>query len=74
MGPDAFFPEYDDTFHRRSTAFHNALATVKNVCDTCDVRETCRDYAMRNDIRFGVWGGFAMWDRNERSAARKEQQ
>ena len=29
------------------------------ICNTCDVTVECLDYAIRNGIRHGVWGGHA---------------
>ena len=32
-------------------------AKAKAVCQTCPVRVQCLDYALRNSIRYGIWGG-----------------
>lgn len=46
--PEIFFPAHGDR-----PATRRAVA----ICDTCDVRTQCLDYAMRTKQRFGVWGG-----------------
>jgi WhiB family redox-sensing transcriptional regulator len=41
---------------------------AKAVCDLCEVEAECLDYALRNHILTGIWGGTgekdrkAMWD------------
>lgn len=35
----------------------------KSVCNRCDVREECLEYAMENDERFGIWGGMTARER-----------
>ncbi len=30
---------------------------AKRICTTCDVRVVCLEYALRNRIDHGVWGG-----------------
>ena len=32
-------------------------AKAKAVCRLCPVRVRCLDYALRNSIRYGIWGG-----------------
>lgn len=51
--PDAFFP---DGGERPDEAL--------KVCESCDVREQCLAYALRNGEHFGVWGGMTTRQRN----------
>lgn len=30
---------------------------AKKLCEDCPVKQDCLEYAKRNDIEFGVWGG-----------------
>jgi WhiB family redox-sensing transcriptional regulator len=32
-------------------------AKAKAVCESCPVRTRCLDYALRNSIKHGIWGG-----------------
>jgi WhiB family redox-sensing transcriptional regulator len=41
-------------------------AKAKAVCKLCPVRVQCLDYALRNSIRHGIWGGL-----NEEERARE---
>lgn len=52
--PEVFFPE-------------KGIPTreAKRVCASCPVQEECLEYALKNDERFGVWGGLSL---NERRA------
>lgn len=43
----------------------------KTVCLSCPVRQECLDYALINDERFGVWGGFS--ERERRKLQRGEE-
>jgi len=37
----------------------NSLATIKAIamCKECDGMEACRNFALENNERFGIWGG-----------------
>lgn len=51
--PDSFFPE-----HGGGTS-----NVAKRVCMSCEVRSECLEYALLNDIRFGVWGALNVNER-----------
>ena len=44
--PEAFFPEKG-----------GSTREAKKVCEVCEVRGPCLEYALENDERFGIWGG-----------------
>lgn len=46
-----------------------AEETAKTICSACPVRDKCRDTALVNDERWGIWGGMTT---AERDAARPE--
>jgi WhiB family redox-sensing transcriptional regulator len=50
--PEAFFPEKG-----------GSTREAKKVCASCDVRAECLDYALANDERFGIWGGYSERER-----------
>jgi WhiB family transcriptional regulator, redox-sensing transcriptional regulator len=43
-------------------------AKAKAVCALCPVRVQCLDYALRNSIRHGIWGGL---NEDERARERR---
>ena len=49
-----FFPDDDRV---RSIA---QIRAAKAICSTCPVQDACYDYADKNDIYDGIWGGYAM--------------
>ena len=55
--PEAFFPEKG-----------GSTREAKRICAACPVRAECLDYALRNDERFGIWGGLS--ERERRRAKR----
>ena len=52
-------PEPDD-WHSTE---HEHVERAKRICSKCCIRVDCLDYSIRNDERFGVWGGM---DHDER--------
>lgn len=50
--PEAFFPEKG-----------GSTRAAKRVCQACDVRAECLEYALGHDERFGIWGGFSERER-----------
>jgi WhiB family redox-sensing transcriptional regulator len=50
--PEAFFPEKG-----------GSTREAKRVCESCEVRAECLDYALANDERFGIWGGYSERER-----------
>ncbi|SDH82164.1 WhiB family transcriptional regulator [Agrococcus jejuensis] len=50
--PEAFFPEKG-----------GSTRDAKRICEGCDVRAQCLDYALQNDERFGIWGGLSERER-----------
>lgn len=49
MDPELFFPERGDS--RRT------VPTIRLVCEGCEVRETCLEFALVTHETHGVWGG-----------------
>lgn len=56
--PEAFFPEKG-----------GSTREAKGVCASCTVRAQCLEYALKNDERFGIWGGYS--ERERRRMKRK---
>lgn len=52
--PEIFFPEKG-----------GSTAGAKRVCQSCDVRSECLDYAIEHQERFGIWGGMSERDRRK---------
>ena len=52
--PEAFFPEKG-----------GSTREAKRVCQNCEVRSECLDYALANDERFGIWGGLSERERRK---------
>ena len=46
LSPDIFFPS-DGV----------GVITAKSICESCSVSKSCLEYALRNQIDHGVWGG-----------------
>jgi len=52
--PEAFFPEKG-----------GSTRDAKRICEGCEVRSECLDYALENDERFGIWGGLSERERRK---------
>ncbi len=50
--PEAFFPEKA-----------GSTRDAKRICAQCTVRAECLEYALKNDERFGIWGGLSERER-----------
>ena len=46
VSPEMFFPEQGGSTRQ-----------PEKVCDSCDVRAQCLQYALENNLRYGVWAG-----------------
>ena len=46
--PDAFHPGHGEL---------NLSKTAIKICNMCDVKEQCLDYALKNNESIGIWGG-----------------
>ncbi len=52
--PEAYFPEKGEP-----------TSPAKSVCRRCEVRTECLEYALKHNIRFGVWGGTSEKERRK---------
>lgn len=52
--PEAFFPEKG-----------GSTKNAKEICNTCDSKDECLAYALKNDERFGIWGGLSERERRK---------
>lgn len=52
IGADFFFPEPG-----------SSVREAKRICRSCAIRRDCLDYALREDERYGVWGGLSEKER-----------
>lgn len=53
--PSDFFVE--SLYRKNSPEYRVARDRAKAVCNVCIVKPQCLQYALRHDIRDGVWGG-----------------
>lgn len=61
MGNADFFA----SLHNRSREALDRLARVREICGQCKVRTECLDFAVRNEIAYGVWGGLTSTERKQ---------
>ncbi|ABS06121.1 WhiB family transcriptional regulator [Kineococcus radiotolerans] len=59
--PEVFFPEKG-----------GPSKTARAVCQSCDVRQQCLEYALAHDERFGIWGGLSERERRRLKKDRRE--
>ena len=52
--PEAFFPEKG-----------GSTREAKRICQGCEVRSECLEYALEHDERFGIWGGLSERERRK---------
>jgi len=52
--PEAFFPEKG-----------GSTREAKRICNSCEVRRQCLEYALTHDERFGIWGGLSERERRK---------
>jgi WhiB family redox-sensing transcriptional regulator len=52
--PEAFFPEKG-----------GSTRDAKRICQSCEVKAQCLEYALQNDERFGIWGGLSERERRK---------
>ena len=52
--PEAFFPEKG-----------GSTREAKRICQGCDVKGECLEYALAHDERFGIWGGLSERERRK---------
>jgi WhiB family redox-sensing transcriptional regulator len=57
--PDIFFPEKG-----------GSLSEAKSICKQCKVRYECLNYALNNNINYGIWGGASERERRYIKKAR----
>lgn len=38
------------------------LARAQEICASCEVRVRCLEFALNDDVEWGVWGGVIFWD------------
>lgn len=52
--PDAFFPEKGGSTRQ-----------AKRICQSCEVKGECLEYALDHDERYGIWGGLSERERRK---------
>ena len=72
VDPDMWFgeDEEDDNGVKIAAGYSMTLA-AKKVCADCPVQALCADYAVENDILYGVWGGTTYRERRAIRAQRR---
>jgi DNA-binding NarL/FixJ family response regulator len=64
--PNLFFPE-SRAEERKS------LQAIRNLCDGCIERKECLDYALEQQVPYGIWAGYT-WEQRKRMIGNARQQ
>lgn len=64
--PDVFFPVNE---HHPRARYQMMIA--KRLCAECQVRESCRDWAVQTQQNAGIWGGLTPAERRSLGRARR---
>lgn len=59
--PDLWYPERGES-HRHAI----------DICNTCPVRDDCLEFALTNNERYGIWGGYSERQRRRMRAERRK--
>ncbi len=63
--PDAFFPvEFLNDDPKAKPVYRNEKE-VKQICSTCPYQLRCLEYALKNPIEQGIWGGTTEYERKK---------
>lgn len=54
----------NDIFFADPSCQSTEINQAKAICKRCDVRWNCLNFAVKNDIAYGIWGGFTPAERN----------
>jgi WhiB family redox-sensing transcriptional regulator len=60
IDPDSWYPE--------NGRWRGADSEAKAVCEECEVRVQCLEWALEHDERYGIWGGLSA---NERARLKR---
>ncbi|MQA64165.1 MAG: WhiB family transcriptional regulator [Actinophytocola sp.] len=60
--PELFFPEKGEI---------DKVRHARQLCEACEVRDACREYAIERGEPFGIWGGTTADERRKIRAARR---
>lgn len=63
-GPTIYFPS--------PTQCGRIMTEAYKVCSTCPVRTACLEFALANNINYGVWGGVSEKGRKRIKKSRRE--
>ena len=66
MDPELFYPE-EVGASARNFMYRQAV----KVCQACDVRVECYEFARENNEQYGVWGGHYAWQIRRANKERK---
>ena len=61
MGNTMFF----QTPHNNSKKVIALIKEVKAICESCPVQKNCLDFAVKNEIKDGIWGGMTSSERKQ---------
>lgn len=59
IGPKIFFADNENSNESKKN-----VKLAKSICVKCNVRPECLNYALNEQIPFGIWGGFSSRERN----------
>ncbi|AHH98226.1 WhiB family transcriptional regulator [Kutzneria albida] len=60
--PECFFPEKG-----------GSTREAKRICQGCEVRSECLEYALVHGERFGIWGGLSERERRKLKAQQRQE-